>query len=55
MRFNVIYRDHSSDINVPAEYLKGMPDIAWVYIIQANRLATEIEVNQLVRGTWKGV
>ncbi len=57
MKFNVIYSDRCSDNAVSANYLAGMKrsEIVSVYIIDANRPATETEIRQLCDGTWTGI
>ena len=57
MKFNVVYCDQSSDIAVTAGYLEGTrrSEILHVYIIDANRMATDAEIQKLCDGTWTGV
>jgi len=57
MKFNVLYRDRSSDAAVTAAYLKGTKrsEIEWVYIIDACRMATDAEIKSLCDGSWKGI
>ena len=55
--FNVKYKERRLDNRLLARDIKGCraSDIEWMWIVEANRLATPDEIRQLCSGKWKGL
>jgi hypothetical protein len=58
MRINVIYQHPAgADSNVDSDYLEGFrrDEIKQVYMIDANRPATEKEIKEMLSGEFRGI